>query len=200
VRDPPSHARAAVAAASHQPREWRRGAARRDRLRRRSAWLPGADRGRDRRTRRGERHRARTRPLRSGRPARAGPSLSRCRAAVPALLCRAHHRRARTPRPGAPLGRARRRFSRRAQPAMGRAGPRQRHHNRIPGGAVSKPNMLDFARLQQMVTSPPLHRWLGVSLTALDEAMVEITLPWREELVAHTEIRYTHGGIIATLI
>jgi uncharacterized protein (TIGR00369 family) len=65
---------------------------------------------------------------------------------------------------------------------------------------VSKPNMLDFARLQQMVTSPPLHRWLGVSLTALDEAMVEITLPWREELVAHTEIRYTHGGIIATLI
>jgi uncharacterized protein (TIGR00369 family) len=65
---------------------------------------------------------------------------------------------------------------------------------------MSPPNILDFDRLQQMVTAPPLHRWLGVSLTALDEEMVEITMPWREELVAHTEIRYTHGGIIATLI
>ena len=65
---------------------------------------------------------------------------------------------------------------------------------------MTSPNVLDFARLQQMVQAPPLHRWLGVRLTALDDDMVEITMPWREELVAHTEIRYTHGGIIATLI
>jgi uncharacterized protein (TIGR00369 family) len=65
---------------------------------------------------------------------------------------------------------------------------------------MSKPNLVDFARLQQMVTAPPLHRWLGVQLTALDETMVEITMPWRAEFVANTEIGYTHGGIIASLI
>ena len=65
---------------------------------------------------------------------------------------------------------------------------------------MSRPNILDFDRLQRMVAAPPLHRWLGVRLTALDEETVEITMPWREELVAHPEIRYTHGGIIATLI
>jgi uncharacterized protein (TIGR00369 family) len=65
---------------------------------------------------------------------------------------------------------------------------------------MSRANTLDFEALQRLVTNPPLHRWLGVRLTALDEAMVEITMPWREEFVAHSEIRYTHGGIIASLI
>jgi uncharacterized protein (TIGR00369 family) len=65
---------------------------------------------------------------------------------------------------------------------------------------MNPPNRLDFDGLQALLTGPPLHRWLGVRLSALDEESIEIVMPWREEFVAHTEIRYTHGGIIASLI
>src|SRR5262245_24654332 len=61
-------------------------------------------------------------------------------------------------------------------------------------------NALDFAALERLVVSPPFHRWLGVRLVALDEAAVEIALPWREEFVSHPKIRYTHGGILAALV
>ena len=61
-------------------------------------------------------------------------------------------------------------------------------------------NVLDFAALARMVTAPPLHRWLGVRLTALTEESVEIAMPWREEFVSDPRIRYTHGGILATLV
>ena len=59
---------------------------------------------------------------------------------------------------------------------------------------------LDFAALDALVRDCPFHRWLGVRLKTLDATGIEIALPWREEFVSDPVIRYTHGGILATLI
>ena len=59
---------------------------------------------------------------------------------------------------------------------------------------------LDFAALDVLVRGSPFHRWLGVGLSKLTPDLVELTLPWREEFVSDPKIRYTHGGILATLI
>lgn len=60
--------------------------------------------------------------------------------------------------------------------------------------------VIDFATLDELVRSAPYHQWLGVRLKALSENEVELLLPWREEFVSNPRIRYTHGGILATLI
>lgn len=59
---------------------------------------------------------------------------------------------------------------------------------------------IDFATLQRMVEACPFHRWLGVSLTALDADHVELTLPWRAEFVSDPEMQSTHGGILAAFV
>ena len=61
-------------------------------------------------------------------------------------------------------------------------------------------NALDFTALERLVSAPPFHRWLGVRLRALDDAFVEIAMPWREEFVSNPQRRTTHGGVIAALI
>lgn len=61
-------------------------------------------------------------------------------------------------------------------------------------------NVVDAATLSEMIVSPPLHRWLGLRLVELTEDHVDIAMPWREEIVADPKARYTHGGILATLI
>ena len=58
----------------------------------------------------------------------------------------------------------------------------------------------DFDALAAQVRTSPFHRWLGVELAKLDDDGIEILMPWREEFVSDPEIRYTHGGILATLI
>lgn len=59
---------------------------------------------------------------------------------------------------------------------------------------------IGFAELDKLVRNSPFHHWLGVRLKALRDDEIEIEMPWREEFVSHPGIRYTHGGILATLI
>ena len=66
-----------------------------------------------------------------------------------------------------------------------------------PGASALK---FDFAGLDLQVRDSPFHRWLGVGLSKLTEDQIELTLPWREEFVSHPTQRYTHGGILASLI
>jgi uncharacterized protein (TIGR00369 family) len=61
-------------------------------------------------------------------------------------------------------------------------------------------NAVDAAQLSEMILSAPLHRWLDLRLVELTEEHVDIAMPWREEIVADPKARYTHGGILATLI
>lgn len=59
---------------------------------------------------------------------------------------------------------------------------------------------LGFEELDHLVRNSPFHHWLGVRLKTLHAEEIEIEMPWREEFVSHPGIRYTHGGILATLI
>ena len=58
----------------------------------------------------------------------------------------------------------------------------------------------DFDALDALVRDSPFHAWLGVRLKTLTAEAIEIVMPWREEFVSDPTIRYTHGGILASLI
>lgn len=61
-------------------------------------------------------------------------------------------------------------------------------------------NVLGPEQTERLVTRSAYHRWLGLKLIALDEESVSLGLTWREEMIAHPERRYTHGGILAAFI
>jgi len=54
--------------------------------------------------------------------------------------------------------------------------------------------------VQEMLLRAPYHRWLGLSVLALDEHGIDIKATWREEWVVNVDRRYTHGGILAALV
>ncbi|MBL8698930.1 MAG: PaaI family thioesterase [Alphaproteobacteria bacterium] len=61
-------------------------------------------------------------------------------------------------------------------------------------------NVVDAAAMERLILSSPFHAWLGLRLVELGTDHIAIALPWREELIADPTARYTHGGILATLI
>jgi uncharacterized protein (TIGR00369 family) len=54
--------------------------------------------------------------------------------------------------------------------------------------------------VEQLVRRSPFHQWLGIKVLAVQEDGVELKASWREEWVVHPERRYTHGGILASLV
>jgi uncharacterized protein (TIGR00369 family) len=54
--------------------------------------------------------------------------------------------------------------------------------------------------LQKLITRAPFHQWLGLEVTDVTAESIVVRAKWREEFVVNPEGRYTHGGILATLI
>lgn len=54
--------------------------------------------------------------------------------------------------------------------------------------------------LQKIITRAPFHQWLGLEVTEVTADSIVVRAKWREEFVVNPEGRYTHGGILATLI
>jgi uncharacterized protein (TIGR00369 family) len=54
--------------------------------------------------------------------------------------------------------------------------------------------------LTEYLNISPFHRWLGLKIGKLTESVLEIHMPWREEIVSHPEPAMVHGGIISSLI
>jgi uncharacterized protein (TIGR00369 family) len=54
--------------------------------------------------------------------------------------------------------------------------------------------------VKKLVTQAPFHQWLGIEVLALHADGIEVKATWREEWVVNRDLRYTHGGILATLI
>ncbi|MGX1098369.1 PaaI family thioesterase [Amorphus sp. MBR-141] len=54
--------------------------------------------------------------------------------------------------------------------------------------------------LQTLITRAPFHQWLGLEVQEVAEDHIVVVSRWREEFVVNPEGRYTHGGILATLI
>ena len=59
---------------------------------------------------------------------------------------------------------------------------------------------ITLERVQQLVTRAPYHQWLGLKVIALHDDGIELTATWREEWVVNPDRRYTHGGVLATLV
>jgi uncharacterized protein (TIGR00369 family) len=59
---------------------------------------------------------------------------------------------------------------------------------------------LTLERVQELITRGPYHQWLGLKVTALHDNGIELTATWREEWIVNRERRYTHGGVLATLV
>jgi uncharacterized protein (TIGR00369 family) len=55
-------------------------------------------------------------------------------------------------------------------------------------------------RVQELISRAPYHRWLGIEVVALHETGIELKATWREEWVVNPDRRYSHGGILATLV
>ena len=62
------------------------------------------------------------------------------------------------------------------------------------------PNELTLEKVQALITRAPYHQWLGLTVIAVGDDGIELKAKWREEWVVNPERRYTHGGVIATLI
>jgi len=59
---------------------------------------------------------------------------------------------------------------------------------------------ITLEKVQALITRGPYHQWLGLTVLALHDDGIEVRAKWREEWVVNPERRYTHGGILATLI
>jgi uncharacterized protein (TIGR00369 family) len=59
---------------------------------------------------------------------------------------------------------------------------------------------IDLAAFERRVLAAPFHRWLGLAVREASAARVVIAMAWREEMVSDPQRRYTHGGILASLI
>ena len=64
----------------------------------------------------------------------------------------------------------------------------------------AKATPLTLEQAQALVTRAPFHQWLGLKVVSVGEGEIEIHATWREEWVVNPDRRYTHGGILATLV
>ena len=54
--------------------------------------------------------------------------------------------------------------------------------------------------LQEALLISPFHRWLGLGIQSRTESELELTMPWREEIISNPSIGAAHGGILASLV
>ena len=59
---------------------------------------------------------------------------------------------------------------------------------------------LTAEQVQALLTKGPYHQWLGLSVINVGDGTIEIGAKWREEWVVNPDRRYTHGGVLATLV
>ncbi|MBA4234150.1 MAG: thioesterase, partial [Ralstonia sp.] len=63
-----------------------------------------------------------------------------------------------------------------------------------------QPMVLDRAGLQDMLDIAPFHQWLGLKIQSCSEDGLELTMPWREEIVSNPVLGAAHGGVLAALL
>ncbi|WP_066525529.1 hotdog fold thioesterase [Erythrobacter sp. CCH5-A1] len=63
-----------------------------------------------------------------------------------------------------------------------------------------QPMVLDRAGLQDMLDIAPFHQWLGLKIQSCSEDGLELTMPWRAEIISNPVLGAAHGGVLAALI
>jgi uncharacterized protein (TIGR00369 family) len=59
---------------------------------------------------------------------------------------------------------------------------------------------LTVEQVEEMLRRGPFHQWLDIRVLSLGEGEIELKASWREEWLVNPDRRYTHGGILATLV
>ena len=54
--------------------------------------------------------------------------------------------------------------------------------------------------VEQLLRRGPFHQWLGVKVLKVEADGIELKATWREEWVVNPDRRYTHGGVLASLV
>ena len=80
----------------------------------------------------------------------------------------------------------------------GRCGRRRRKEEVRLQSTMSE--QLTLEQVEALVTRAPYHQWLGLKVIAVHDDGIEIKATWREEWVVNLERRFTHGGILASLV
>ncbi|BDW82322.1 thioesterase [Erythrobacter sp. Dej080120_24] len=62
------------------------------------------------------------------------------------------------------------------------------------------PMVLEPTRLQEMLDIAPFHQWLGLKIQSCSEDGLELTMPWRAEIISNPVLGAAHGGVLAALI
>jgi len=65
---------------------------------------------------------------------------------------------------------------------------------------MTETKQMTAEEVEQLVRRGPFHQWLGIKVLKVEEDGVELKATWREEWVVNPDRRYTHGGILATLV
>jgi len=60
--------------------------------------------------------------------------------------------------------------------------------------------MITAAEVEAKLTRGPFHQWLGIKVISVKEGEIELEATWREEWVVNPDRKYTHGGILASLV
>ncbi len=61
-------------------------------------------------------------------------------------------------------------------------------------------DLTSVAGVERALLIAPFHRWLGLRVAVICPQGVEITMPWRQEVVSNPAMQSTHGGVLASLI
>lgn len=61
-------------------------------------------------------------------------------------------------------------------------------------------NSLSDERFTDALLMAPFHRWLNLELLSQSPSGIELSMPWRPEIVSNPSIGSAHGGILSALI
>lgn len=61
-------------------------------------------------------------------------------------------------------------------------------------------NIVTIEALQERMSANPFNNWMGLTIDELTEDELTVSTKWREEMVSNPKARYTHGGIIGSII
>jgi uncharacterized protein (TIGR00369 family) len=61
-------------------------------------------------------------------------------------------------------------------------------------------SQLTTQQVEDLLRRGPFHQWLGLKVLSVGEGEIEIEATWREEWVVNPDRKYTHGGILASLV
>jgi uncharacterized protein (TIGR00369 family) len=65
---------------------------------------------------------------------------------------------------------------------------------------MTTPTIASIEKLQALAERCPFNHWLGIRIVEIGDGTIEVTVPWRPEIVGIPDPPTVHGGILATIL